>query len=60
MDEREVSGPSLDRGVVFQSHALMPWLTVMQNIVFAVKSRWPDWSKRQAQGACAEVHRPGA
>jgi nitrate/nitrite transport system ATP-binding protein len=45
MDGREVSGPSLDRGVVFQSHALMPWLTVRQNIAFAVKSRWPDWSK---------------
>ena len=47
MDGREVSGPSLDRGVVFQSHALMPWLTVRQNIAFAVKSRWPDWKKAQ-------------
>ena len=47
MDGREVSGPSLDRGVVFQSHALMPWLTVRQNIAFAVKSRWPEWSKSQ-------------
>lgn len=43
MDGREVVGPSLERGVVFQSHALMPWLTVRQNIAFAVKSRWPDW-----------------
>jgi nitrate/nitrite transport system ATP-binding protein len=47
MDSREVSGPSLDRGVVFQSHALMPWLTVRENIAFAVKSRWPNWSKAQ-------------
>ena len=47
MDGREVAGPSLDRGVVFQSHALMPWLTVRQNIAFAVKSRWPDWKKAQ-------------
>lgn len=47
MDGREVAGPSLDRGVVFQSHALMPWLTVRQNIAFAVKSRWPDWKKGQ-------------
>jgi nitrate/nitrite transport system ATP-binding protein len=45
MDGREISGPSLERGVVFQSHALMPWLTVRQNIAFAVKSRWPEWSK---------------
>jgi nitrate/nitrite transport system ATP-binding protein len=45
MDGREVVGPSLERGVVFQSHALMPWLTVRENIAFAVKSRWPDWPK---------------
>ena len=43
MDGREIAGPSLERGVVFQSHALMPWLTVRQNIAFAVKSKWPDW-----------------
>ena len=42
---REISGPSLDRAVIFQSHALMPWLTVMGNIAFAVASRWPEWSK---------------
>ena len=43
MNNREVVGPSLDRGVVFQSHALMPWLTVRKNIAFAVTSRWPEW-----------------
>lgn len=47
MDGREVAGPSLDRGVVFQSHALMPWLTVRQNIAFAVKSRWPEMGKAE-------------
>ncbi len=45
MDGREVSGPSLDRGVVFQGHALMPWLSVHGNIAFAVRSRWPDWPR---------------
>jgi len=44
MDNREVVGPSLERGVVFQGHALMPWLTVRRNIAFAVRSKWPDWS----------------
>jgi nitrate/nitrite transport system ATP-binding protein len=47
MDGRELVGPSLERGVVFQSHALMPWLTVRQNIAFAVKSRWPGWTRNQ-------------
>ncbi len=47
MDGREITGPSLERGVVFQSHALMPWLTVRRNIAFAVASRWPDWRSTQ-------------
>ena len=47
MDNREVSGPSLERGVVFQGHALMPWLTVRKNIAFAVRSKWPHWSSDQ-------------
>jgi len=47
MDRREVAGPSLDRGVVFQGHALMPWLTVRGNIAFAVRSKWPEWSRAQ-------------
>jgi nitrate/nitrite transport system ATP-binding protein len=47
MDNREVAGPSLERGVVFQSHALMPWLSVRKNIAFAVNSRWPAWSRSQ-------------
>lgn len=47
MDNREVAGPSLERGVVFQGHALMPWLSVRSNIAFAVRSKWPEWSKAQ-------------
>lgn len=54
MDGREVSGASLDRGVVFQSHALMPWLTVEQNVAFAVKSRWPQWGKEAVQTHCVK------
>jgi nitrate/nitrite transport system ATP-binding protein len=43
MDNREVAGPGLERGVVFQGHALMPWLSVRRNIAFAVRSKWPGW-----------------
>lgn len=49
MDGREVRGPSLDRGVIFQSHALMPWLSAEKNIAFAVKSRWPRWSQEEVR-----------
>ena len=49
---REVKGPSLDRAVIFQSHALMPWLTVIGNIAFAVSSRWPDWNRERVRTHC--------
>ncbi|MGH7231349.1 MAG: ABC transporter ATP-binding protein [Nitrospiraceae bacterium] len=40
---REVSGPGLDRMVVFQNFSLMPWMTVFENIRLAVKAAYPDW-----------------
>ncbi len=49
MDGREVSGPSLDRGVVFQNYSLLPWLTALQNVTFGVQARWPNWSKEQVR-----------
>ncbi|OOS23253.1 ABC transporter ATP-binding protein [Moraxella pluranimalium] len=44
MNGKEVVKPSLERGVVFQSHALLPWLTVGENIGFALKAKTPNIS----------------
>jgi nitrate/nitrite transport system ATP-binding protein len=49
MDRREVAGPSLERGVVFQGHALMPWLTVRKNVAFAVRSKWSHWDSAKVE-----------
>ena len=47
VDGKEVTKPGLDRMVVFQSFALMPWLSAFENVRVAVRSAHPDWSKSQ-------------
>ena len=51
VDGQEISGPSVDRAVIFQSHALMPWLTAQGNVAFALSCRHPKWPKAQVQEA---------
>ena len=44
---KPVEGAGPDRGVVFQSYSLMPWLSVQGNISLAVDAVFPKWSKAQ-------------
>ncbi len=48
LDGRAVSRPGPDRGVVFQEHALFPWLTVEDNIAFGLRMRGVGRGERQA------------
>jgi len=47
IDGRRVTGPGPDRGVVFQSPSLFPWMTAMENVLLGVEQVFPHGSKRE-------------
>jgi len=57
LDGAEVKGPGSDRGMVFQSYTLFPWLTVTDNIAFGLRERGLPEAERNkiAHDWCARV-----
>jgi NitT/TauT family transport system ATP-binding protein len=49
VDDEPVSGPSPERGVVFQQHTLFPWKTVRDNVAFGPKMRGVERADRRRQ-----------
>ena len=47
LDGRTVTGPGPERGMVFQSYTLFPWLTVAENIAYGLAERKVPESRRR-------------
>ena len=47
IDGKPFSGPSLSRGVVFQDYGLFPWMTAGENIMLALRLRFPERDKKE-------------
>lgn len=50
---REIDGPGPDRGVVFQSPCLMPWMTAMENVLLGVNQVFPHGRKAERRDIAA-------
>jgi len=49
--EREIAGPGPDRGIVFQNHSLLPWLTCSENVYLAVERVFTDRRRERTRAA---------
>lgn len=52
LDGRHIDGPGPDRGVVFQSPSLFPWMTALENVMLGVKQVFPHATKQQRKDIC--------
>jgi nitrate/nitrite transport system ATP-binding protein len=51
---KEVDEPGRDRGVVFQSPSLLPWLTAGENVALAIGNAFPQYSRRRRKEQAEE------
>ncbi|MGE3772274.1 MAG: ABC transporter ATP-binding protein [Gammaproteobacteria bacterium] len=52
LDHREVDAPGPDRGLVFQSPSLVPWLSALDNVMLGVRRVFPQASARERRAIC--------
>ena len=55
IDEEPIKNASLERGVVFQDYGLFPWMTVGENLLLALKQRFPKENKKKWKETAVEM-----
>ena len=58
LEGKRISGPGAERGMVFQSYTLVPWLTVLDNVCFGLRERGQPRAQ-QLETAGAFLHKVG-
>lgn len=54
-----VTGPSKERGFIFQQYSLFPWMTVLDNVQFGLNMSHPDQKEKNAEDAKRYLQRVG-
>lgn len=49
LDSKPITGPGMDRGIVFQQYALFPWLTALENVAFGLEVKGVPATERREQ-----------
>ena len=57
VDGQPITGTSLERSVVFQDYGLFPWMSAGENIVLALRQRFPEKSKAECRGSARRALR---
>lgn len=57
VDGKPIDGPSLERSVVFQDYGLFPWMSAGENIVLAMKQRYPDRNNKELKEEAIDMLR---
>lgn len=52
LDNKHVTEPGPDRGVVFQAPSLFPWMSAMENVLLGVKQAYPAATPKQRKDIC--------
>lgn len=55
IDGQSMEGASLERGVVFQDYGLFPWMSAGENIMLALRQRFPDRNKQDLKTYAVEM-----